>query len=73
MDSIKRLYTANFVNYKRDMQERYALNREVGFQVIDNGIILPARPKPNFYIQEGGVCTADLEFVRGAFARLRHD
>ena len=63
----RRLYVPNFDYWKKICTKKYYSKKEPTVQVVDKGIILPARMKEykdeNRYA--GGVCDSELNFVAG--------
>ncbi len=66
---LKRVYTANPKAFDAAVKWKYFLDKKLGVTVVDNGIMLPARPKVGGKAgeMEGGVCDSDLKFVAGYF------
>lgn len=63
-DSIKRLYVQNVDDWLMDLSTKRFSDEELGVQVIEHGIVLPARRKIDKTWQ-GGVCDEDFNFIAG--------
>lgn len=64
-DSIKRLYVQNVDDWEKKLSAGKFSDRELGFKVLERGIILPARLRGVGLGYEGGVCDNDFNFVAG--------
>ena len=62
-DLSKRFYLKSREKYASYVNRKYFSDRELEVQVVEEGIVLPARLNKGEY--QGGVCDKDLNFVAG--------
>ena len=65
MAETKRLYVQNVDAWQRELSKKRFSDRKLEVKVIEQGIVLPARPANGAY--EGGVCDKDFNFVAGVY------